>query len=152
MDAGALCGAWNVVRTVRWGQNRIDHVDNTVACVHICDGYSCVIHHHATINSERKRLAVDGVCRHAVSHSGGWNFPTDDVVQQDISQCSLSFRRIKGGEVDASISERLVGWREDSKRSSALQGFQQFCLDYTGDERVVNTGALSSAWDVVWCI
>ena len=152
MDACALSGAWDVVWTVRWGQNFVDDVNDTVACADIREGHRCVVDHHATINSEGKRLAVDGVCGHAVSHSGGWNFSIDYVVEQDVGQCSFSFRRVKCGEVDASISEGLIGWCEEREWSSALQCFQQFCLDYTGDERVVNTGALSSAWDVVWCI
>ena len=152
MDAGALSGARNVVWTVRWSQNFVDDVDDSVACANICKGNSCVVDHHATINSERKWLSVDRISRHTVSHSRGWNLSADYVVKQDVGQCSLSFRRVKCGEVDPSISERLIGWSEEGKRSSPLQCFQQFCLDYAGDEGVVNTGALGSAWDVLWCV
>ena len=120
MDACALSGARDVVWTVSWGQNLIDDMDDTVACADISKGHCCVVDHHATINSERKWLPVDGVCGHAVSHSGGWNFSTDDVVQENVGQGSFSFRRVKCGEINTSISKRLIGRCKEGERSCSL--------------------------------
>ena len=72
------------------------------------------------------------------------------MVEQNVRKSGLPFGCVKCGQIDASVGERLVGWCKERERPFALECFEQFCLDHSGDQRIVNACALSGAWDVVW--
>ena len=65
--ARALGGSWDVVGGVGRSQNLVDDVNHTVAGGHVSEGnIGAVDHREPVANVERKRLAVDGLGRHAV--------------------------------------------------------------------------------------
>ena len=103
MNAGALSGAWDIIWCCCWGEHLVDDVDDTVAGVDVCKRDCGVVHHHAGTNSESDGVAVDGGCLQALRHSGGRNRSSNDVVEQNISESSFSFRCIEGSQIDACI-------------------------------------------------
>ena len=109
-------------------------MDDAVARAHVSEGDGRVVDHHATVDGEGERLTVDRVRRHALGHVGGRHVGADHVVEQDVGERGLAFRGVKRGQVNAGVDEGLVRGCEDRERSSALQGFEQFRLDHTGDQ------------------
>ena len=71
------------------------------------------------------------------------------MVEQNISKIGFAFWRVEGRQVNACIDERLIGWCEECEWPGALQCFEQFSLDHSGDKRVVNACALCCAWDIL---
>ena len=108
-----------------------------------------VVDHHATVGREGERLTVDGVRRHAFRHGGRRHASSHHVVQEDVFQDRLSFRRVQRGKVDAGVGEGLVGWGKERERARALERFEQFGLDDRGHEAVVDARAGRRTWDVV---
>ena len=151
MDTGALCSSWQVVWCGSWRENLIDNMDDSVAGIHVCKGYICTVHHNTCSYGKAERLPVNSVGGHALCDCRSRNCAGDDVVKQDVSKGCLSFRGIKRCEVNACICKCLVGRRKERKRSVALEGFQQLCLDDCSHERVVDASALCSTWNIVWC-
>ena len=149
MNSGALCCAWNVVGCNSGCEHLVDDMNDTVAGVNIGKRDCCIVHHHASINGEGDRVAVDSGCCQALSYRRRRNFTGNNVVEQNICKGGFAFCRVEGGQVNASINERLVGWRKERERPSALQCFEQFSLYYSGDKGVVNTCALCCAWDII---
>ena len=134
VNASALSSAWDVVWRGGRCQHRIDNMDDSIARVDISRGDSCTVHHDAVANCEREWLSVHGGCRHAFGHCGGWNGTRDHVVEQDVCKNGLSFRSVKGSQVNASINEGLIGWCKEREWPFALEGFEQFGLDDCGHE------------------
>ena len=73
------------------------------------------------------------------------------MVKENVSERCFAFWCVEGCQVNACIGEGLICWGEDCERALTLEGCQQFCLNHSGHKRIVNAGALSGAWDVVWC-
>ena len=71
------------------------------------------------------------------------------MVQEDVFQDRLAFRRVQRGKVDAGVGEGLVGWGKKRERARALERFEQFGLDDRGHEAVVDARAGGRTWDVV---
>ena len=71
------------------------------------------------------------------------------MVQQDIGQRLLAFRRIERSQVNASVGKGLIGRSEERERSGALEGFEQFSLNDGRHEAVVDGCALSGPGQVV---
>ena len=149
MDARASGGRCNVVVSVGWGQHGVDDVDDAVAGHDIGGGDRRTVHHDGVAHREGKAVAADGCCRHAVGHIGRWDGSGDHVRQQDVRELRLAVDGVEGGEVNAGISKGLVGGSEERERSFALEGLEQFGLNHSGDQRVVDTGALCGSWNVV---
>ena len=149
VNTGALGRAWNVVGRVGGHQHLVDDVNDAVAGVHISQAHVGVVDHHAITDGESERVAVDGGGTHAVGDVGGGNSAGHNVVEQDVRESFLAFGGVKGSEVNTSVGESLVGWGEDGERTGALQRFEEFGLDHTGHERIVDTGALRRARNVV---
>ena len=120
VDAGALGGARDVVGGRGGRQHLVDDVDDAVAGGHVRGGHGGAVHHHSIAHGEAERVAVDGRRRHAVGHVGRRHVRPDDVVQQDVGQGALAFRRVEGCEIDASVRKGLVGGSEDGERTVAL--------------------------------
>ena len=57
-------------------------------------------------------VSVHHCCHHSVLNVRRWNRARDNMVQKDIGERLVFFWRIKIIQIDASISERLVGWCE----------------------------------------
>ena len=152
VNPSALCSAWNVVGCCSWRQHLVDDVDNTVACVDIWKGDGCIIHHHAVADGEGDWVAVHGGCRQALSDRRGRDFPSDDVVKQDVSEGCFAFWCVEGCQIDASISECLIGRGEEREWSGSLEGGQQFRLNDSGYEGVVDSSALCCAWNIIWTL
>ena len=151
MNTCALSRTWDIVRGSGWAQDLVDDVNQTVACGDIGSGHGGSVDHDAVTNGEGKRVSVHGCGGHAVGDSGSWNLACDNVVEQNVTQRRLAFWRVQVCQNNACIQERLIGWGEDRERSVALEGWQQFRLNHAGHKGVVNAGALSGAWDIVWC-
>ena len=150
VNASALSGAWNIVWCCGRGEHLVDDVDDTVAGVDICERDGGVVHHHAIANSEGDGVAVNGGCLQALGYSGGRNGSSNDVVEQDVREGCFSFRGIEGSQVNACVQEGLIGWSKERERPSALERFEQFCLNHCRDKRIVNSSALCRAGNVVW--
>ena len=71
------------------------------------------------------------------------------MVEQDVGEGFLAFRGVERSEVNTGVGEGLVGRGENRERTGALQRFEEFGLDHTGHERIVDAGALGGAWNVV---
>ena len=149
MDARASGGRCNVVVSVGWGQHGVDDVDDAVAGHDIGGGDRRTVHHDGVAHREGKAVAADGCCCHAVGHVSRRNGSGDHVRQQDVRELRLAVDGVEGGEVNAGISKGLVGGSEERERSFALEGLEQFGLNHSGDQRVVDTGALCGSWNVV---
>ena len=150
MNSSALCCAWNIVGCCSWCQHLVDDVDDTVACVNICKRDGCIIHHHAVADGEGDGVAVHSGCRQALSDRRGRNLPCYDVVKQDVSESCFAFRCVEGCQINTSISECLVGRSEEREWPISLKSGQQFCLNDSGYEGVVDSSALCCARDVIW--
>ena len=127
-------------------------MNHTVACGNIGGRDRGAVDHYGCANREGEGLAVHGGCGHAFRHSGGRNLARYNVVKQNIGEDCFAFWCVERGQVNARIRERLICWSKESERPSALERLKKFCLDHSRHERVVNTGALSRAWDVFGCI
>ena len=149
VNTGALSRSGNIVGGVGGHQHRVDDVDDTVAGVDVGDGHGGVVDHHAVADGEREGLSVDRFCRHALGKGRGGNVARHNVVEQNVGQGLLAFEGVEGSEVDAGVGKGLVGRGEERERSGALERLQQFGLDHGAHQRVVNTGALGRAWNVV---
>ena len=124
-------------------------MNDAVAGVDISQTDVGVVDHHAITDGEGERVAVDGGGAHAVGDVGGGNSAGHDVVEQDVREGLLAFGGVEGCKVNTSVGESLVGRGEDGERTGALQRFEEFGLDHPGHKRIVDAGALSSAWNVV---
>ena len=71
------------------------------------------------------------------------------MVEQNVREGFLAFGGIEGCEVNTGVNEGLVGRGKDREWPGALQRFEEFGLDHTGHERIVNASALGGAWNVV---
>ena len=149
VNTRALGRAWNVVGSIGGHQHLVDDVDDPVAGADISEAHVGVVDHHAITDGEGERVAVDGGGTHAVGDVGGGNSAGYNVVEQDVREGFLAFGCVEGSEVNTSVGESLVGWGEDGERTGALQRFEEFGLDHTGHERIVDAGALGGAWNVV---
>ena len=148
MQARALSRAWDVVWGVRWHQHLVDDVDQAVAGDDVGEDHVGVVHHHATVDGERERLAVDGVRSHAFGDVRGRHIGADHVVEQDVRQRRLAFGRVERCQVNACVGEGLVGGREDRERPRSLQRGQEVGLNHRGHEAVVDACGLGGARDV----
>ena len=149
MNTGALGRSWNVVGCVGGHQDLVDDVNDAVAGADISEAHVGVVDHHAVPDGEGERVAVNGGGAHAVGDVGGGNSAGHDVVEQDVREGFLAFGGVEGSEVNTSVGESLVGRGEDGERTGALQRFEEFGLDHTGHERIMDAGALGGAWNVV---
>ena len=149
MNSSALCRTGQIVRRVRWCQHLVDDVDDAVAGGHVGGGDVGAVDHHAVADGERQRLTIGRVSGHAFRDVGRGHAGADHVVEQDVRQRLLAFRRVKRSQIDASVCEGLVRRCKDREWTVALEGFKQFGLDDGGHETVVHRGALGRAWDVV---
>ncbi len=66
MHAGALSGAWDVVGRVSGREDLVNHVNDTVAGVHVSEGHIGAVNHHAITDGEGQGLTVDRLGCHAV--------------------------------------------------------------------------------------
>ena len=97
MNASALCGTGYVSWRVRRAENRVDHVNQSVARDDISsDDRRIVDHHSVGIDGEGQWLPVCCICRHAICDSRGGDFCRNNVVEQDVGEGRLSFRSIEG--------------------------------------------------------
>ena len=151
MNSGALCRAWDVIGCLARREHLVDDMNDTVAGVDISKSDCGIVHHHAVTNSEGDWVAVDGGCCQALSYRRRRNFSGNHVVKQNVGKSGFAFWGIEGGQVNACISERLIGWCKEREWARALQCFKQFSLDHSRDKRVVNARALCGAWDVIGC-
>ena len=149
MDARALRRARDVVGCVRGHQHFVNDVDDTVAGVHISDAHGGVVDHHAASNGESEWMAVDGCGGHAVGDVGSGDGAGHDVVEEDVREGFLALGGVEGGEVDAGVSEGLIGGRKHRERSRTLERFKKLGLNHTCHEGIVNAGALGRARNVV---
>ena len=124
-------------------------MDDAVAGGHVWHRDGGVVDHHAAVDGEGERLTVHGVRRHAFRHGGRRHASSHHVVQEDVFQDRLAFRRVQRGKVDAGVGEGLVGWGKERERARALERFEQFGLDDRGHEAVVDARAGGRTWDVV---
>ena len=151
MNSSALSSSRNVI----WGNGRCQHfvndVNDTVAGSNIRNRNVCSIDHHATVNGKRNWVTVDGVCRHTFGDIGCWHFACNNVVEQDVSQRSLSFRRVQCCQINSRIAECLVGRCKERERAVALQCCQQFGLNDSCHKRIVKTSTLCSSRNIIWC-
>ena len=150
VQARALSRAWDVVGRVRWGQHLVDDVNQSVAGDDVGEDHVGVVHHHATVDGERERLAVDGVRSHAFGDVRGRHIGADHVVKQDVGERGLAFGRVERCKINARVGKGLVGGREDRERPWSLQRGQQLSLNHGGHEAVVDARGLGGARDVNW--
>ena len=109
-------------------------MNHTVAGAHVGKRDVSVVHHHTVTDREGEWLSVDSGGRHAIRDVGGWNFSTDDVVEQNVRQGRFAFGCIESSEVDTGVSKRLVGRSKDGERPRPLERLEQFRLDDTGHQ------------------
>ena len=119
--AGASCCCWDVV----WRGDRVKHlvndVDDAVARHGVRSRDRCSVHRNGFADVEGQREAVGGRKRVTVGDVGGRNRARHDVSQQDFFEGRHAGWRIEGGQVNALVSEGLVGWCEHRKGSLRLQ-------------------------------
>ena len=152
MDSCALSRSWNVVWCCRRKQDLVDDVDDSVAGWNIRSRYSRTVDHDGISDSERKRVTIDGGRRQTIGYVGSRNFSIENVVQENVCKRSLALRIVEASKVNACFSKRLIGWCKDREWSITLQRLEKFCLNDTGNQRIVLSCALCSPWNVVWCI
>ena len=109
-------------------------MNDTVAGCDISVDDGCSIDHDAVANGKGKRVSINRWSRHAIGHICCRHFSTQHMVEENIRQCSLSFRCVKVGKNNACVNERLVGWGKYRERSIALKGGQQSSLDDARNE------------------
>ena len=125
----ALCSPWNIVWRIGWHEDLVDDMDDPVACGNVRHADVRIVDHDATVDGERKGLAVDSICTHALGDSRRWYVSCDDVIEQNVGEDGLSFWRIKRSEINTCIGEGLVGWSKDCEWSLTLECFEKFGLD-----------------------
>ena len=108
------------------------------------------VDHHRSADGEGKRLSIGCVCRHAIGHIGSGNFCRNHVIEQDILECDLPFWSVKGCQIDAGISECLIGRGKEREWPGALEGDKQVSLDHSSHEFGVNASRLCCCRDVNW--
>ena len=148
MNASALRSSWDIVRCIRWREHLVDHVDYPIACRYISKRNVGIVYLHAVVYCEGEWLPVHCGCRHALADVCCRYFTGDNVVGQNIGQCRFTFRSIERSKVNSCINKRLVCWCKDSKWTWSLERRQEFSLNNTCNERIVNTRTLCSSWDV----
>ena len=145
----------DVTRGVGGHQHPVNHVNEAVAGGHVHCGHGRPVHHHAGPHVEGQRVAADGRCAHAVRDIGGRYSTGQHVILKEDSQRFLPLWRVKVNQVNACISEGLVGWSEHRERPVALKCFKQACLDHRTHQRMVLAGAGRRSWHIVgevgWC-
>ena len=145
----ALCSPWNVVWCIGWHQDLVNDVDDTVACGNVSQADVGIVDHDATVDGERKRLAVDSICTHALGDGRRWYVSSNDVIEQNVGEDCLPFWSVKRSEIDACIGESLVGWGKDREWPLTLKCLEQFSLDNRCYKRVVNACTLRRSRNVV---
>ena len=130
VDAGALCGSWDVIGGIAWHQHLVDDMDETVTGHHVSDGHVGVIDHDASVDGERKRLTIGGVRGQAVRDIRSGDFRRDHVVQENVGERLLALGSVKVSEINACVGEGLVGWSEHGERPGALERGQQVGLNH----------------------
>ena len=131
-------------------QNSVNHMDNTVRCEDICcrDG-CCANGHRGAAHAKLDLVAIDHGGKHAIGNGACRNFSRHHVVEKNVAQGFVFFRCVEICKIDASISESLVGWSEDSEGACALEGGDQACMSECCHERVVNAGSGCIRWNIL---
>ena len=141
VDARALSRSWNVVGGVGWHEHLVDDVDDAVAGHHVSRRDRGAVDHHGVADGEGERVAVGGLCRHAVRHIGSRHRGSDHVSEEDITQRGHAVGGVKRSEVNASVGKGLVGRGKERERPFSLQGGEQIGLHHGGDQGIVNARA-----------
>ena len=134
MNACALSSSWNIVGGIGGHQDLVNHVNHTVAGVHVGKRNTGVVHRNTITHRERKGLAVDRISRHAIGKGSGRHVAGDNVVEQDVRQGRFAFGCIESSEVDTGVSKGLVGGGEEGEGPRTLKGFKQIGLHHSGHE------------------
>ena len=134
MNARALRRTWNIVGRIGGHQDLVNHVDEAVAGGDIGRRDGGAVHHDRASNRERERMTVHSRGGHAIRNVRRRNFTVEHVVEKDVRKGRLSFGSVQRSKVNTGVGKGLVRWRKHRERTIALQGFQEFSLDNTGDQ------------------
>ena len=67
-------------------------------------------------------MAVHRGGRHAIGNTGCRDFAFYDVIEQDIAEGRLAFRRVQRCEVNTCVCEGLVRWSKHREGDVSLEG------------------------------
>ena len=134
----ALPSAGDRVRKLLRHQDGIDDVDDTVVADDVRGNDGRAIHVNLAIgNLDIDRLPIDGGGRRHLHHIGGKVFARNDVIGEDSGKGCFRFRLHKRlDRTRGQFGEGSIGRCQNGERPSALEGFDETCCRYSGNERL----------------
>ena len=127
-------------------------MDDSVTCSNVSRDDGCSVNHDAIADGKGKWVSVNSWSGHTVGDVCCRNFSIQHVIEENIREGCLSFRRIQVSEDDTCIDEGLICWSKDRERSITLEGRQKASLDNARNKRIVDACALGSAGDISWSL